>query len=200
MAKLKSKLRTNPELFIVESLTLNDEKHARQEGDMISRMLHHAGKRETKFYYIRTSRELRKFIKVFAKSKHRYLHISCHANDVEFDTTFDAVSYEQFGRMLRPHLRGKRVFVSACEMANRSLAGELFRNSGLVSLIGPREAINFDDSAAFWVSSYHLMFKADHYGMKRRTLKKRIYQLSEVYDVKINYFTKYGAAFRLLTQ
>ena len=220
--------RTNAELFIVESLTLENEKDNWQEGDIIARMLQLAGKKETRYYYIRTSRELKKIIHLFGQSQHRYLHISCHANESDFSTTFDAVQYAELGKMLRPHLRGKRVFVSACEMANKSLAKELFGKSGLLSLIGPRTDIPFDDAAAFWVSFYHLMFKTDECRMtrshlinrkvtafaqdrrpperlssiyeidSRKELRKRINQLSELYGVGMRYFAKTDSGFESL--
>ena len=181
-------IKTKPQLFIIESLDLEDEKKNLKEGHIISNMLHLAGKRKTKYCYIRTSRELWKMIKIFGKSRHRYLHISCHANKSEFYTTFDAVRYAKLGKMLRPHLRGRRVFVSACKMANRTLAKELFRGSGLLSLTGPQRDIYMDDAAAFWVSFYHLMFKIDSRGMKRESLRETVGKLSAIYNEPINCF------------
>ncbi len=183
------KIKTNAELFIIESLHLRDEENDWKEGDIISKMLHLVGKKKTKYYYIRTSRELEKMIKIFGRSKHRYLHITCHADRSGLDTTFDTVSYDELGRMLRPHLQGRRVFVSACQMANEILAKELFQGSGLLSLSGPKENIHIDDAAAFWVSFYHLMFKTDYKGMRGKDLRETIKQLSDIYDTQINYFT-----------
>ena len=179
---------TKPELFIIESAYMRDEKDDLKEGYIISDMLNLAGKRKTRYYYIRTCRELEKMIEIFGKSKHRYLHITCHADESGFDTTFDTVSYAELGGMLRPHLFGRRVFVSACQMANKTLAKELFQNSGLRSLAGPRENICFDDAAAFWVSFYHLMFKKDYEGMTGGNLRKTIKQLSVMFNEHINYF------------
>ncbi len=181
-------IKTKPQLFIIESLDLEDEKKNLKEGHIISSMLNFAGKRKTKYFYIRTSRELEKMIKIFGKSKHRYLHISCHANRSEFCTTFDDVKYAELGKMLRPHLRGRRVFVSACKMANGTLAKELFRGSGLLSLTGPQKNINMDDAAAFWASFYHLMFKIDSRGMKKENLRETVGKLSAIYDEPINCF------------
>ena len=85
--------QTIPELFIIESLTLDDEADGRQEGEILSRMLRLAGKTKTKYFYIRTKRELEEIIDLFDESKYRYLHISCHANDSEMGTTFDDVFF-----------------------------------------------------------------------------------------------------------
>ena len=48
--------------------------------------------------------------------------------------------------------------------------------------------INFDDAAAFWVSFYHLMFKANRNSMKRKDLRLRITHLSELFGEPINYY------------
>jgi hypothetical protein len=181
---------TTPELFIIESLELDDEKSSRQEGDIISRMLRLAGKTGTRYYYIRTEHELKEMIKLFNESNCRYLHISCHADGRNMSTTFDVISYSKLGTMLRPVLSGKRVFVSACQMASDTLAKELLIDSGCYSLIGPKKNIEFADAAAFWVAFYHLMFKVDYLRMKRATLRARVGELSTLYGEPINYFAK----------
>lgn len=182
-------IKTEPELFIIESLRLEDEKAARQEGDLISRMLHLAGKTGTQYFYIRTKRELEEIIDVFDDSRCRYLHISCHADRHGMATTFDNISYVELGKMLAPCLEGRRVFVSACEMATENLAAEILKGTGCYSLIGPKRKINFDDAAAFWVSFYHLMFKANDLKMGRADLRKRITELSAIYEEPISYFS-----------
>jgi hypothetical protein len=179
---------TKPEVFIVESLTLKDEKNNRQEGELISRMLHLAGKRETEYYYIRTKLELDEIIDLFDESGCRYLHLSCHANKTGMATTFDDISYVELGKMLRPCLENRRVFVSACQMATAALAKELLPDTGCYSLIGPRQPINFDDAAAFWVSFYHLMFKLNTKTMNRANLIKRVTQLSRIFEEPISFY------------
>ena len=83
----------------------------------------------------------------------------------------------------------ERVFVSACEMANKNLARQLLKNSGCYSLIGPSKSINIDDAAAFWVSFYHLMFKANERGMGRKDLQWCITELTALFDEPINYYS-----------
>lgn len=181
-------MKTEPELFIIESLTLDDERERRQEGDLLSRMLHLAGKSGTQYFYIRTKRELEEIIDVFDDSRCRYLHLSCHANRHGMATTFDSIPYAELGEMLSPCLEKRRVFVSACEMASENLAKELLPGSGCNSLIGPKRKINFDDAAAFWVSFYHLMFKLNDLKMQRANLRRRIKELSALYEEPISYF------------
>ncbi len=180
---------TIPELFIIESLTLKDEEKKRREGEILSRMLNLSGKTKTRYFYIRTKRELEEIIDIFDESQYRYLHLSCHANKTEMSTTLDDISFEDFGSMLGPCLENRRVFVSACEMANRILAKQLLQDTGCYSLIGPAKAINFDDAAAFWVSFYHLMFKANEQGMARKNLQWCITELSALFDEPVNYYS-----------
>lgn len=180
--------KTISEIFIIESLELDDEEKNRQEGEILSRILNLSGKTKTKYYYIRTKRELDEIIDIFDESQYRYLHISCHANKSSMLTTFDEVEYSELGDMLRPCVKNRRVFVSACEMANNNLAKILLNNTGCYSLIGPSRPINFDDAAAFWVSFYHLMFKANERGMGRKDLQWCITELSALFNEPINYF------------
>lgn len=194
---------TRPEVFIIESLSLDDEKGGRQEGEILSRMLKLAGKRHTRYYYIRTERELEEIIDLFDESEYRYLHISCHAGPNSMSTTFDDISYKELGKKLAGVLEGRRLFVSACEMSNERLAAAVFNGSGCHSLIGPKQIINFDDSAAFWTTFYHLMFKQDDRRMKHRTIEYYVRELATLFGEPINYFRKSASAaegFELITQ
>ena len=184
----RNKPKTKPEVFIIETLRIEDERKQNQEGELISRMLHLAGKRKSKYYYIRTPLELEKIIDIFGKSQYRYLHLSCHADKEGMATTFGDITYADLGKMLRGHLEGRRVFVSACEMATDGLAKQILPSTGCFSLIGPDRGINFDDAGAFWISFYHLMFKSNNRGMKGEHLRNNIKQLSLLYDVSISYF------------
>ena len=188
--------KTVPEVFIIESLSIDDEDSRRQEGEILSKMLHLSGKSKTKYFYIRTERELEKMIEIFDETRYRYLHISCHTSPTGMATTYDDVSYTKLGKMLNSCLDGRRVFVSACEMANEELAAELLPGTGCYSLIGPRRAIAFDDAAAFWVAFYHLMFKANDRAMKRADLQRCITELSRLYGEPISYFTSSKSAKR----
>ena len=179
---------TVPEVFIIESLSLDDEDSMRHEGEIISKMLHLSGKTNTKYFYIRTERELEKIIAIFDETEYRYLHISCHSNKTSMDTTFDHVSYAKLGKILKSCLKGRRVFVSACEMANEGLAARLLPGTGCLSLIGPKEDIAFADAAAVWVAFYHLMFKANDRGMSGADIQRCITELSKLYGVPINHF------------
>lgn len=181
---------TKPEVFIIESLNLEDEANGWQEGEILARMLKLSGKVDTKYYYIRTERELDEIIDLFDESDYRYLHISCHANTRSMATTFDSISYKALGEKMHDVLEGRRVFVSACQMANDTLAAALLKDTGCYSLIGPENKINFDDSAAFWLTFYHLMFKQDERRMKHRDIEYYVRELSTLFREPINYFRR----------
>lgn len=179
---------TKPNLFIIESLTQDDEKHERFEGRILERILSLSGKSST-YCYIRTRRELEEFADQFGRSGFRYLHISCHANAEEMATTFDTISFKELGTILRPHLKGRRVFLSACEMATNALSRELITGSGCYSVIGPSEAVRFSDAALLWSSFYHLAFKTNDSVMQRKWMLAHLRSTAQLFGVRLKYFS-----------
>lgn len=71
---------SKPEVFIIESLELEDEKRNCFEGKILSQILYLSGKKSI-YYYIRKKRELEEIVSEFHQSEYRYLHISCHGNE-----------------------------------------------------------------------------------------------------------------------
>jgi hypothetical protein len=182
------KNQTTPQVFIIESLTLDDEKEERFEGRILKQILRLSGK-ESAYYYIRTRRELEEFIQVFAHRGFRYLHISCHGNKTEMDTTFDSISFADLGCILRPHLSGRRVFLSACEMTTKTLARELLTDSGCYSVIGSAERLDFSDAALLWSSFYHLAFRTNESVMQRKWVLTHLRSTATLFGVRMNYFS-----------
>ena len=184
------KKKSLPQLFIIESLKIQDEEEHRQEGDIVSRMLNLSGKPDTIYFYIRTSHELSRIVDRFSSSNYRYLHISCHADALGMATTFDTIDNRELSDIMEDRLYRTRLFVSACEMANDDLARHLFRKTRILSFAGPTEPIDFGDAAAFWVSFYHLMFKKDDGSMEGRHVKEVLNKLSALYDVQMSLFVR----------
>jgi hypothetical protein len=122
-----------PDVFIIESLELDDEKNNRFEGKILSDILHLGGKKPI-YYYIRTKKEFKKILEIFGESEYRYLHISCHGNTTSLSTTLDALPFDEFAMMINPYLSEKRLFVSACSAVNEGLAKAVIPNSGCYSL------------------------------------------------------------------
>ena len=146
---------SQPEVFIIESLELKDENKSRYEGRILCDILTLSNKVPL-YYYIRTKRELEKLSLEFAKSKYRYLHISCHGSDRGMDTTFDKVGFDELAEILSPVLNKRRLFLSACSMTNPRLAAQIFKRCHCHSIMGPNRDIFFDRAAIFWASFYHL--------------------------------------------
>jgi hypothetical protein len=178
---------SQPEIFIVESLDFKDERAERFEGRIISQILRLSGK-QCEYCYIRTKRELKELLIQFATSKYRYLHLSCHGNKDTIFTTLDEIPFTDFGPLVRPFLRKRRLFMSACSATNRGLAKNVMPDSGCYSILGPDQDIYFSDAAVLWASFYHAMFQADSEAMKYKTIKAKAQEVSDMYRVKLTLF------------
>lgn len=187
---MKTSVPILPQVFIIESLDPDDEGNGRFEGAIISRMLELHGK-IPKYRYVRTRKDFKSAISQFGKSGYRYLHISCHADKESMCTTNqDEINFDELATILRPHLRNKRLFLSACEMVNGDLAGAIIPSSECYSIIGPNENIRFTDAAALWASLYHLMFTHRHNRMKHAELLRVLRETSKLFKVEMSYFSK----------
>ena len=184
-------MSTKPEVFIVESLDFDDEDDNLFEGKLISQMLSLSDK-QCRYFYIRTRRELVEVLRFFAESEYRYLHLSCHGSEDRktIHTTLDPVPFADLEAILKPHLRQRRLFLSACSMANRFLAARLMPNSGCYSILGPRDAVNFNDAAILWASLYHVMFTADKAVMKHAVLSVKAKEVANMFRVRLNYIRR----------
>jgi hypothetical protein len=178
---------TKPEVFIIESLKFEDERNKRFEGEIISKILALSGK-HCEYYYVRTKKEFREVLKIFTGSDYRYLHLSCHGNDDSMFTTLDSISFSALANILNPDINSRRLFVSACSMANERLARALIPNSGCSSILGPGDAVAFNDAAIFCASLYHVMFGVKLTAMKGDVLRSKARELAEIYNLRLNYF------------
>lgn len=186
---------SSPEVFIIESLTFADEQKERFEGRIISRILALSGK-SCQYYYIRTKRELEEVLKRFSASAYRYLHLSCHGDSAAMYTTLDPIPFSEFALLVNPHLRNRRLFVSACSMTNAELAQAIMPRSGCYSILGPDQDVRFSDAAVLWASLYHVLFTADSSGMTRRVLKAKAQEVSDMFGVRLTYIRRATSASR----
>lgn len=186
---------TAAQVFIIESLNLNDEREERFEGRILKQILRLSGK-EASYYYIRTRRELEQIISEFAKSGFRYLHISCHGNASGMATTFDWMNLAELGSILGPHLAGRRLFLSACEMTTKDLARETLSGTGCYSVIGPADEVSFSDAALLWSSFYHLMFRTNESRMQRKWILAHLRSTATLFGVRMNYFSRQNGQIR----
>lgn len=181
---------TLPDVFIIESLDPDDEGNGRFEGSILSSMLRLHGK-EPKYRYVRTREQFQAAVKQFAKSNYRYLHISAHADKEGMCTTNqDPIDYDELADFLRPHLSGKRLFLSACSMTHDDLAAEIFPGSGCYSVVGPTKDIAFTDAAIMWSAIYHLMFSQSVSAMKHTELKKQLVRVTQLFGAPLAYYSR----------
>ena len=161
----KRRVDTVPEVFIIESLELTDERESRREGEVLASVLRMCGK-EPLYYYIRTKAELELMAKLFYVSNYRYLHISCHGGKSSLSTTLDVVDYEEFATIFSGRLKNRRLFVSACSAGNAKFAKQVrSQNPGLISVAAPAKDIQFDHAVAFWSSFYVKTFSTNSFAM-----------------------------------
>jgi len=92
---------SKPELFIIESLELNDEKKGYFEDKIWSGMLN-LSEKKCIYYYIRTRTELIEILDEFYMTDYRYLQLSCHASRRKMATTFDSIFSAILGRYFHP--------------------------------------------------------------------------------------------------
>jgi hypothetical protein len=183
------KTKTRPELCIVESLSFLDGD-ALKEGDVIARTLRMSGK-SPHYVSLRTRGEFGAFAEEFGQSSYRYLHISCHGNKGCFWTTLDCIPNEEMVQILRPHLKGRRLFVSACLSTDDEFARSVISN-GCLSVAGPSGSPNFDDATIFWTSFYHVMFKKDAAGMSSSNIAKAMGVCATLVEEEFRFFFKSG--------
>lgn len=180
--------RTQPKVFIIESLDFKDEKNGYFEGEIISKILNFSCI-EHEYFYIRTKQEFIHVLGIFKKSKYRYLHISCHGNSNALYTTLDEVDFNELELIFEDILDDKRLFVSACSVTNRRLADVVLKDTKCYSLIGPAKDINMDDAAIFWASFYQIMFKKNPNGMNKIRLENTLQNLLKAFEVPIKYYS-----------
>ena len=127
---------TKANVFIIESLDFDDEQDNQYLGRLLSQILHLGGK-ESAYRYVQTEDELEKALRLFGASRYRYLHLSCHGSKKSISTTLDDIPFPKLGKLLKPYLRKKRLFISACSAVNEDLAKAGIPSSRCTSIMGP---------------------------------------------------------------
>jgi hypothetical protein len=178
-----------PEVFIIESLKLNDEKK-RREGAILADVLRMCGKKPI-YYYIRTKAELELMAKEFKISGYRYLHISCHGTKDSLETTLDPVTYKDFAEIFKDKLKNRRLFVSACSVGNESFTKLVHcKNKGIISIAAPSDNIPFDHAVAFWSSFYVKTFSIEKESMSSSCIKDVIEPLATLFSAPMHFASR----------
>jgi len=162
------------EVFIIESGSLADEANGMLEGEALATVLRMCGKHPL-YYKLRTVTELAHAAKLFKQSKYRYLHVSTHGTSTEVCLTLERLSYAHFGEIFAKSLVLRRLFVSACEVGNKSFVQAVAANNkGMHSVLCPSDRIRFDKAIAFWAAFYVLAFDASDQGISHETLTSTV--------------------------
>lgn len=189
-ARKKNRTGTVPEVFIIESLGLDDEANARREGAVLAAVLKMCGKNPL-YFYIRTKAELKHMAKLFVRSGYRYLHISCHGGDECLEMALEPVTYREFAQIFANRLRNRRLFVSACSAGNKQFA-ELVRkrNKDIMSVAAPSKDIRFDHAVAFWSAFYVKTFSLNSKSMNSERIEQVLKPLAGIFDESVHFSKK----------
>jgi hypothetical protein len=180
---------TIADVFIIESLSAEDEAANRYEGQRLADLLRLAGKKPH-YYYFRTAAELPNLLELFRKSEYRFLHISCHASMDAVATTAEQLSYADFAKVLAGYLPLRRVFFSACELGNELFSSVLAsQNKGMHSVAAPAEKIFFDHAAAIWSAFYVSIFSHNSGKMTGADIRARLETLCTLFPVDFHVST-----------
>lgn len=182
-----SLVHTHPEVFIIESLTLEDESKNRYEGKILADVLRMCGK-DPKYYYFRTKDELYMLADLYRKSDYRFLHISCHGDLYNIHTTLESVSYSEFALIFSGVLKNRRLFVSACDVGNELFSGIVFsKNKGMYSIACPTTKILFEHAVALWSAFYVKLFSENMEFVKNDAITFALTQLCDLYGVNFHF-------------
>jgi hypothetical protein len=182
--------KNNPDVFIIESLSIEDERLERYEGRATRDALKVASSCYHPFYYyVRTASELEQAIKIFRHSKCRYLHFSMHADENAVLTTLESIPNQDFAEMLKDKLHQRRVFFSACLLGAGFLGTSLFNanQGGLHSFVAPTHKVKFDKACPFWISFYSLILNEHIFGMNKNDMQVILKSLCPIFEMELNF-------------
>jgi len=181
-------VHTYAEVFIIESLTLDDEANNRYEGKILADVLRLCGK-DPKYYYFRTKDELYMLADLYRESSYRFLHLSCHGDYEYIHTTLEKVPYLEFATIFSGLLKNRRLFVSACDVGNE-LFSEIVvaKNRGMYSIACPTTKIFSDQAVAFWSAFYVKLFSDNMSYVKNDSIAFALKRLCDLYGADFFWF------------
>ncbi len=181
---------TQPETFILESLSPDDEENQRLDGKVLYEVLRLQGKKPI-YYYFRTQTELIRFADIFRESGYRYLHLSCHGDEQRLEFTFGQTDYQTFAQIFEKKLNNRRLFISGCSLGNSEFANALFaKNGGMYSVTAPTRKVFFSQTTSFWPAFYYMMHAWDSTAMKQERLRPVLERLTEIFEMPLAHYRK----------
>lgn len=180
---------TEPDVFIIESLNVNDENAERFDGLLLAKLLKWAGK-NPRYFYFEDVDELPHIMKIFDQTKCRFLHISCHGTTDSVITRRGIVDYNEFSSKLAKHLVLKRLFCSACELGNANFVTAISNNNkGMHSIVAPCNKIEFCHAATLWNAFYMAMFTNSKNTMTHKGISDALSKISSLFPIKLQLST-----------
>jgi hypothetical protein len=179
--------RTEPEVFIIESLSIEDEIKNRFEGKALKDNLKITGQSPA-YVYVRDAKSFEEAIELYRHSSYRFLHISAHGNPNGLATTLEVLSNQEVAKICQSKLRNRRVFFSSCEVGGGML-GVLMQgqNRGIHSIVAPIDKITFGVACAFWTALYIRAITINPLGMNANTLEPILTTLCNLFEVRLNW-------------
>lgn len=183
---LKKKQDTLPEVFIIESLTTEDEKAKRFEGQQLCEILRMANM-NPKYIYFQEESELLHIVPLFYQSQYRFLHFSCHGNDTEFSLCGGKLSYASFATYFKDALFFRRLFISACNTGNPKLLSTIRKtNHDLHSFVAPSINLQSNHALIIWSALYTSLIDKNIAGIKSSALKETLQRLVNLFPYTLD--------------
>lgn len=175
-----------PQVFIIESLSIQDELDERYDGRIIRDTLRLSGFQPA-YYYVRTKREFIEAVSLFQKSHYRYLHLSMHGYEDGLELTSEALDKAEITKILEGKLKNRRLFLSACRVGSGFLPTLLkASNKGAYSILSAVDDIPFSTSCALWCSLYTKLFSEKADGIKRKQLIQHLTELTRFFGIRLS--------------
>jgi hypothetical protein len=175
-------------VFVIESMDEKNEREGNLNGSAICSILQLCGIPH-EYIYIRTKLELQHAIEKFRKSDFGFLHISCHGSNDFLQLALQDVTFEELEPMLGPHLKYRRLFLSACEAACFNLAQHFIPKHHCYSIMGPSGPIDYDKAAIFWSAYYYLMYSNNQSRMWQKEIIPTLESITRTFQQSLNYFS-----------
>ena len=175
-------------IFIIESMDWDNERAGNLDGVALKTILD-LSEIPNDYIYIRTRLEFEHAIDLFHDSDFGFLHISCHGNEDGLSFTLEDVSFEDLEMIMGPHLKYRRLFLSACKAACFAFAEHFIPKHHCYSIMGPPGTIDYDKAAIFWSSYYYLMYQDDKERMWQRNIIPTLKNITQTFSETLNYFS-----------
>ena len=178
-------VETHPDVFIIESLDVNEENANQFLGRVIEQALFLSGLRPA-YHYVRSKEEFRAAIELFHVSHYRNLHLSMHARNDLVALTEDILPNEEFAEILDGKLKNRRLFFSACCVGAGNLPSLIARrNHGGYSILSPIETLPFSVSCSLFPALYVSLLRNNASGFGSQELSVVLKPLAQLFKTPL---------------